>query len=126
MNVDLVPDALVMAVWRRKPKDQVIVHSDQGSQYTSSDWQNFLKSHGLICSMSRWGNCFDNAVAESFFQLLKHECIKQKIYKSREVTRQDIFSYIEMFYNPVRRHGSNGNLSPIEFEKNYAMKMAGV
>ncbi len=68
MHVDLVLNALVMAVWRRKPKNEVLVHSDQGSQYTSTDWQNFLKSHNLVCSMSRRGNCHDNAVAESFFQ----------------------------------------------------------
>lgn len=104
MHVDLVLDALVMAVWRRKPKNEVLVHSDQGSQYTSMDWQNFLKSHNLVCSMSRRGNCHDNAVAESFFQLLKRERIKRRIYKNREEGRQDIFNYIEMFYNPVRRH----------------------
>lgn len=126
MHVDLVLKALVMAVWRRKPQGQVIVHSDQGSQYTSSDWQNFLKYHGLTCSMSRRGNCFDNAVAESFFQLLKRERIRQKIYKNREAARQDIFNYIEMFYNPVRRHGFNGDISPVEFERNHAMKVAGV
>jgi len=121
MHVDLVLNALTMAVWRRKPKAQVIVHSDQGSQYTSNDWQNFLKSHNLKCSMSRRGNCFDNAVAESFFQLLKRERIKRKIYKDRETARQDIFNYIEMFYNPVRRHGFNNDLSPVEFEKRYIM-----
>jgi len=69
----LLLNVLTMAVWRRKPKQAVIVHSDQGSHYTSSDWQNFLKSHNLTCSMSRRGNCYENAVAESFFQLLKRE-----------------------------------------------------
>lgn len=122
MHVDLVLDALTMAVWRRKPKQVVIVHSDQGSQYTSSDWQNFLKSHNLKCSMSRRGNCHDNAVAESFFQLLKRERIKRKTYKDRATARRDIFNYIEMFYNPVRRHGFNNDISPVEFEKQYAMK----
>ena len=126
MRVDLVLSALTMAVWRRKPKQQVIVHSDQGSQYTSSDWQNFLKSHNLTCSMSRRGNCYDNAVAESFFQLLKRERIKRKIYKDREAARRDIFHYIEMFYNPVRRHGFNNDISPVEFEKQYAMKKTSV
>lgn len=111
-----------MAVWRRKPKAQVIVRSDQRSQYTSIAWQNFLKSHDLVCSMSRRGNCYDNAVAESFFQLLKRERIKQRIYKDRETARQDIFNYIEMFYNPVRRHGLNNNISPVEFEKQHTMK----
>jgi putative transposase len=126
MHVDLVLNALLMAVWRRKPKNRVIIHSDQGSQYTSSDWQAFLKAHNLICSMSRRGNCYDNAVAESFFQLLKRERIKRKIYKDREEARQDIFNYIEMFYNPVRRHSYTNDLSPIEFEKRHFMKAASV
>ena len=126
MHVDLVLNAVTMAVWRRKPQNQVIVHSDQGSQYTSSDWQNFLKSHNLVCSMSRRGNCYDNAVAESFFQLLKRERIKRKTYKDRETARRDIFNYIEMFYNPVRRHGFNNDISPVEFEKKYAMKRKSV
>ena len=126
MHVDLVLNALVMAVWRRKPKNEVIVHSDQGSQYTSSDWQTFLKSHNLVCSMSRRGNCYDNAVAESFFQLLKRERIKRRIYKNREEARRDIFNYIEMFYNPIRRHGYSGDVSPIEFEKRHSMKVGSV
>jgi len=126
MHADLVLNAMLMAVWRRKPKNEVLVHSDQGSQYTSSDWQNFLKSHNLICSMSRRGNCYDNAVAESFFQLLKRERIKRKIYKNREEARQDIFNYIEMFYNSVRRHGNNDDLSPVEFERRYSMKIRSV
>lgn len=126
MHVDLVLNALLMAVWRRKPKNEVLIHSDQGSQFTSSDWQGFLKTHNLICSMSRRGNCYDNAVAESFFQLLKHERIKRKTYKDREEARQDIFNYIEMFYNPVRRHGYNNDLSPIEFEKRHQLKAGSV
>ena len=126
MHVDLVLNAVKMAVWRRKPQNEVIVHSDQGSQYTSSDWKNFLKSHNLSCSMSRRGNCYDNAVAESFFQLLKRERIKRKTYKDRETARRDIFNYIEMFYNPVRRHGFNNDISPVEFEKQYAMKHSSV
>jgi putative transposase len=81
---DIVLDALLMAVWRRSPKQQVMVHSDQGSQYTSLDWQAFLKVHGLEGSMSRRGNCHDNAVAESFFQLLKRERVKKRIYSMRE------------------------------------------
>jgi len=126
MHVDLVLNALLMAVWRRKPKNQVLVHSDQGTQYTSSDWQNFLKSHNLVCSMSRRGNCYDNAVAESFFQLLKRERIKRKTYKDREEARLDIFNYIEMFYNPVRRHGYNDDLSPMEFERRLFNKTGSV
>ena len=126
IHADLVMDALLMAVWRRKPKSEVIVHSDQGSQYTSNDWQRFLKGHNLVCSMSRRGNCYDNAVAESFFQLLKRERIKRRTYKSRDEARQDIFDYIEMFYNPVRRHGYNDNLSPVEFEKQYFQQVRSV
>lgn len=126
MCVDLVLGALLMAVWRSKPKNQVIINSDQGSQYTSSDWQAFLKSHNLVCSMSRRGNCYDNAAAESFFQLLKHERIKRKIYKDREDARQDIFNYIEMFYNPVWRHSYADDLSTVEFEKRHIMKTASV
>jgi transposase InsO family protein len=126
MHVDLALNALLMAVWKRKPKNGVVIHSDQGSQYTSGDWQAFLKSHNLVCSMSRRGNCYDNAVAESFFQLLKRERIKRKTYKNREEAKQDIFNYIEMFYNPVRRHGYNNDLSPVEFERRHFMKTASV
>ena len=82
-----------------------------------------LKDHDLIASMSRKGNCHDNAVAESFFQLLKRERIKRKIYRDREEAKRDVFDYIELFYNPVRRHGNNDDLSPMEFEKNYFMKL---
>lgn len=119
MHADLALKALLMAVWRRKPENEVLIHSDQGTQYASGDWQSFLKAHRLVCSMSRRGNCYDNAVAESFFQLLKRERIKRRIYKTREDARRDVFDYIEMFYNPVRRHGNNGNLSPVEFERQY-------
>ncbi len=99
MANDIVLNALLMAVWRRNPQKKVLVHSDRGSQCTSHEWQSFLKSHSLECSMNRRGNCHDNAVAESFFQLLKRERIKQKIYGTREETRSDVFDYIEMFYN---------------------------
>lgn len=126
MTSDLAIDALLIAVWRRKPKQEVMVHSDQGSQYSSSDWRSFLKANNLIASMSRRGNCHDNAVAESFFQLLKRERIKRKIYTTREDARSDVFDYIEMFYNVKRRHGFNNQLSPVEFEKRYAMSLQGV
>ncbi|EHZ5769575.1 IS3 family transposase, partial [Escherichia coli] len=119
MTKDIVLNALLMAVWRRNPQKQVLVHSDQGSQYTSHEWQSFLKSHGLEGSMSRRGNCHDNAVAESFFQLLKRERIKKKIYGTREEARSDIFDYIEMFYNSKRRHGSSDHMSPTEYENQY-------
>ena len=116
MTTDLALQALLMAVWRRKPKSTVTIHSDQGSQYTSREWQTFLRQHNLEASMSRRGNCHDNAVAESFFQLLKREWIRRKTYATRETARQDVFEYIEMFYNPKRKHTNNGMLSPIDFE----------
>ncbi|HCI9488759.1 TPA: IS3 family transposase, partial [Raoultella ornithinolytica] len=123
MTKDIVLNALLMAVWRRNPEKQVLVHSDQGSQYTSHEWQSFLKSHGLEGSMSRRGNCHDNAVAESFFQLLKRERIKKKIYGTREEARSDIFDYIEMFYNSKRRHGSSDQMSPTEYENQYYQRL---
>lgn len=116
-TTDVVLQALLMAVWRRKPKNQVLIHSDQGSQFTSMDWASFLKHHNLVHSMSRRGNCHDNAVAESFFNLLKRERIRRRVYRSRDEARQDVFDYIEMFYNPKRKHAKNGMLSPVEFEK---------
>ncbi|HBW1846929.1 TPA: IS3 family transposase [Klebsiella quasipneumoniae subsp. quasipneumoniae] len=126
MTKDIVLNALLMAVWRRNPQKPVLVHSDQGSQYTSHEWQSFLKSHGLEGSMSRRGNCHDNAVAESFFQLLKRERIKKKIYGTREEARSDIFDYIEMFYNSKRRHGSSNQMSPTEYENQYYQRLGSV
>jgi putative transposase len=114
---DLVLDALLMAVWRRRSKPPVIVHSDQGSQYGSDDAVRFCKDHGLIPSMSRRGNCFDNAVAESFFSSLKKERIQRRIYPSREEARADVFDYIEVFYNRNRRHSHLGQVSPHDFEQ---------
>lgn len=116
-HTDVVLQALLAAVWRRKPTPGLLLHSDQGTQFTSEEWQSFLKAHGIVCSMSRKGNCHDNAVAESFFQLLKRERIKRRIYTDHAEARADVFEYIEMFYNPKRRHGSSGGLSPVEFEK---------
>ena len=126
IDTQLALDALHMAIWRRRPKQTVIVHSDQGCQFTSHEWQSFLASHDLKPSMSRRGNCHDNAVAESFFQLLKRERIRRKIYATRQQARSDIFSYIEMFYNPTRRHSSAGGLSPVEFERRHSVRLATV
>ncbi len=126
MTKQIVLNALLMAVWRRKPTTKVMVHSDQGSQYTSYEWQSFLAEHGLEGSMSRRGNCHDNAVAESFFQLLKRERIKKRIYSTREQARADIFNYIEMFYNVKRKHGSNNLLSPVNFENQYQQQLGSV
>jgi len=114
---ELALDALLMAVWRRRPQGEVIIHSDQGSQYGSYDWLRFCRNHKLTVSMSRRGNCFDNAVAESFFSSLKKERIRRKIYRTREDARSDVFDYIEMFYNRTRRHSYLGNVSPEAFEK---------
>jgi putative transposase len=125
-TTDVVLQALLMAVWRRKPKNKVLIHSDQGSQFTSMDWSSFLKAHNLEHSMSRRGNCHDNAVAESFFNLLKRERIRRRTYKTRAEARRDVFDYIEMFYNPQRKHARNGMLSPVEFERQKKMRTEGV
>lgn len=113
----LVLDALLMAVWRRRPQQRVVVHSDQGSQYGSDDWLRFCSSHNLDTSMSRRGNCWDNAVAESFFSSLKKERVRKRVYRTREEARADIFDYIKVFYNRTRRHSHLGDVSPETFEK---------
>jgi len=113
---EIVLDALLMAIWRRKPPHQVLVHSDQGSQYGSDDWRRFCRHHNLEPSMSRKGNCWDNAVAESFFSSLKKERIKKRVYKTRDLARADVFDYIEVFYNRQRRHSHLGGVSPEAFE----------
>ncbi len=114
---ELVLDALLMALVRRQPTDPVIVHSDQGSQYGSDDWVRFCRANKLLPSMSRRGNCWDNAVAESFFSSLKKERIRKRIYKTRDLARADIFDYIEVFYNRTRRHSHLGGVSPEAFER---------
>lgn len=120
MGSDLALQALLGAVWKRKPAPGVLVHSNQGSQFISEDWRSFLANHHMVASMSRRGNCHDNTVAESIFSALKKERIKRRIYPTRETARSDVFGYIEMFYNPVRRHLSAGELSPVQFERRYA------
>lgn len=114
---ELVLDAILMAVWRRKPKQTVLIHSDQGTQYGSDDWLRFCREHDLEPSMSRRGNCWDNAVVESFFSSLKKERIKKRIYKTRELARADVFDYIEVFYNRQRRHSHLGGVSPEAYEQ---------
>ena len=116
MTTDLALHALLAAVWRRKPKTKVMIHSDQGSPFTSREWQVFPGQHNLEAGMSRRGNCHDNAAAESFFQLLKQERLRRRTYLTREAARQDVFDYIEMFYNPKRKHTNNAMLSPVDFE----------
>lgn len=117
LSRELALDALLMAVWRRNPRQRVIVHSDQGSQYGSDDFKRFCAAHNLEPSMSRRGNCWDNAVAESFFSSLKKERIQKRIYKTRDLARADVFDYIEAFYNRTRRHSHLGGISPEAFER---------
>ena len=117
LSRELALDALLMAVWRRKPAQPVLVHSDQGSQYGSDDWRRFCHANNLEPSMSRRGNCWDNAVAESFFSSLKKERIRKRIYKTRDLARADIFDYIEVFYNRSRRHSHLCHVSPEAFER---------
>jgi putative transposase len=116
MTTDLALQALLAAVWRRKPKAKVMIHSDQGSPFTSRECQLFLSQHNLKASMSRRGNCHDNAVVESFFQLLERERLCRLTYLTREAARQDASEFIEMFYNPKREHTNNGMLSPVGLE----------
>lgn len=118
MTAQLVIDALVMAVWRRGAPKQVLHHSDQGSQYTSEDFQRLLVAHGIVCSMSRQGDCWDNAAMESFFSSLKTERLSRSRYATRNQARADVFDYIERFYNPRRRHSVLDYVSPVQFEEN--------
>lgn len=124
MSRKLVMDALRMGIWHRRPGAGLIFHSDRGSQYCSHDFQKMLKNHLMISSMSRKGNCWDNAVAESFFGSLKTERVFFTNYKTREEARRDVVDYIEMFYNPKRRHSYLGYLSPKEFEETWLLKEA--
>ena len=121
MTTQLVTDALMMAVWRRGRTDTLLHHSDQGSQYTSDQFQRLLAEHGVVCSMSRSGNCWDNAAMESFFSSLKAERVARRVYRTRDQARADVFDYIERFYNPRRRHSTLGYLSPMEFERHAAL-----
>lgn len=119
MTEDLVLDALTAAYWRRKPSDTVNLHTDQGSQYSSRNFRKLLTELSIKPSMSRRGNCWDNAVAESFFSNLKKEKVRRTMYKTRDEARQAMFHYIEMFYNPKRRHTNNDRMSPADFEQRY-------
>ncbi len=127
-NIDrhLVINALLMAIWRRQPTEPVLVHSDQGSQYGSADTLAFMRENNLEPSMSRRGNCHDNAVAESFFATFKKRVIQRKIYATRDEAKGEIFSFIEMFYNPVKRHSHTGGISPVKFEEAYFSRLEGV
>jgi putative transposase len=113
----LVVDALEMAVSQRWPGAGLVAHSDRGSQYASEHYQGLLARHGIICSMSRRANCWDNSPMESFFASLKKELVHGENYATREEARASIFEYIEVFYNRVRRHSSLGYKSPVEYER---------
>lgn len=116
MPTALVNDALTMAIFKRRPAAGLLVHSDRGSQYASDSFQGLLKQHEFKCSMSRKGNCWDNAPSESFFHTLKTELVYHEDFKTREEARQAIFEYIEVFYNRVRLHSSNDYMSPADYE----------
>jgi putative transposase len=117
MKADLVCQALKSAYWRRKPPAGLIMHSDRGSQYAGETHRQLIKDYRMIQSMSRRGNCWDNAAMESFFSTLKIERTNRKTYRTRDEAKPDVFDYIERFYNPRRRHSTLGYLSPMEFEK---------
>ena len=119
-NAELVQAALTMAIWRRGKPKAVIVHSDQGSTYASGDYQKQLSNNTLLCSMSRKGECLDNAVAESFIGTLKNELVHHEDYHTRAQAKQSIFEYIEVFYNRQRRHAFLNYLTPVEYEVKYA------
>ena len=116
-DTKLVSDALMMARWRQGKVKDVIVHSDQGSTYASNEYRRLLNEHNMRCSMSRKGECHDNAVAESFFSSLKTELTDDEDYFTRSKAKQSIFEYIEVFYNRQRRHSYLGYVSPIEYEQ---------
>ncbi len=112
----LTLEALSVALWSRKPSPGLLHHSDRGSQYTCGDYRDVLDEHGVLCSMSRKGDCWDNAVAESFFKTLKVERVNDRDYWTREEAQTDIIDYIERFYNRKRRHSYLGYVSPVEYE----------
>ena len=116
-STELIEDALKMAIAQRGSTNGIILHSDQSVQYSSISYQQKLNELGIICSMSRKGNCWDNAPVESFFHSLKTEWVRFEDYKTRTEARTSIFTYIELFYNRKRRHSSLGYRSPIAYEK---------
>jgi len=117
MTATLVTDALMMALWRRGKPRELLHHSDQGSQYTSETFQRLLSAQGITCSMSKRGDCWDNAAMESFFSSLKTERVNRRSYATRDEARADVFDYIERFYNVRRRHSTLGYVSPMQFER---------
>jgi putative transposase len=121
MKEGLVHDALLMAIGRRMPVGSLLHHSDRGCQYASRDYQCLLKRNGMTVSMSRKGNCWDNAVMERFFGSLKSERTDTKIYLTRHLAKADVIDYIEMFYNSQRLHSTLGYMSPMQYEKAYPL-----
>ena len=121
MTAQLVCDALKMAIWQRRPKVGLIVHSDRGSQYASNAYRRLLKAHKFVGSMSRKGNCWDNSVAESFFGSLKQERVQWRNYQTRNEAQQDVMNYITMWYNSLRLHSYLGYKSPNQFEAEMQM-----
>lgn len=119
IDTELVTSALQMATTQRSPQPGLLHHSDRGVQYASDAYQQILSDLGVVCSMSRKGNCWDNAMMESFFGSLKSEWVYGKDYQTQEEAKQDLFKYIEMFYNRQRRHASLGYISPAEFERRH-------
>ena len=117
MTSQLVTDALIMAIWRRGRPRELLHHSDQGSQYTSEQFQRLLGDQGITCSMSRSGDVWDNSAMESFFSSLKIERVHRRHYQTRDQAKADLFDYVERFYNPYRRHSTIGYVSPAEFER---------
>jgi len=124
MREPLIMEAFDMAVTGREFKDGLLLHSDRGVQYRGHEYQQALSNQGITCSMSRKGNCWDNAVMESFFSRLKVELIYAENYKTLDETQAGVFEYIELFYNRKRRHSAIGNISPQEFEQRYQLNMS--
>jgi transposase InsO family protein len=117
MKAELVNKALLMAIWQRKPAKGLVMHTDRGSQYCAESYLRIMNNHHIVRSMSAKGNCFDNAVAESFFHSLKTELTHQCKFKTRGEAKRAIFEYIEVFYNRIRLHSANNYLAPVEYER---------
>ncbi len=125
MSAEIVCDALAMAWFRRRPQPGLVHHSDRGSQYASQAFQAKLAEYGMRCSMSRKGNCWDNAPTESFFNSLKNERVHEQRYRTRQAAITDLFQYIEVFYNRRRRHSTLGSQSPVQFMQEWIAKQPG-
>ena len=123
LDRELVLQAVLMALWQRPGDSPVILHSDRGTQYTSHEYQAFLRDHGLVSSMSGVGSCYDNAVAESFFGLLKRERVNRRVYRTRADARADVFDYIERFYNRQRSHSYTAGLSPTAYAESLSKSL---